>query len=130
MILHSSEGPDEGYDQEKPQPVNAPVPFEKTAVDNVPTKGDVLRHMADRFHGMPDVAADLRLFAHEIDRLQRWQREALLVMADWDDAYQRSGVQAFGVTKAAALLNEIERLRADLAAAYCRMDDMEGLNDV
>ena len=33
IILHSSEGPDEGYDQEKPQPVNAPVPFEKTAVD-------------------------------------------------------------------------------------------------
>lgn len=95
----------------------------------MPTKGDALRHMADRFHGMPDVAADLRLFAHEIDRLQRWQREALAVLDDWDAAYERSGVRALGVTKAAALLDEIERLRTDLAAAYCRMDDMEGLND-
>ena len=99
---------------------------EKTAVDKVPTKGDALRHMADRFHGMPDVASDLRLFAHEIDRLQRWQREALLVLTDWDIAYQRSGVQAFGVTKAAALLDEIERLRAagDALVAAIRNHDL------
>lgn len=33
--LHPSEGPDEGYDQEKPQPMTAPVPFEVPPVENL-----------------------------------------------------------------------------------------------
>ena len=90
-----------------------------------PSEGDT----AEAHFLAADALAEIERLRAENDRLQRWQREALLVMTDWDIAYQRSGVQAFGVTKAAALLDEIERLRADLAAAYCRMDDMEGLND-
>lgn len=51
-----------------------------------------------------------------------------LVRVAYHDRWLRDRLQTVedGIT---ALRRENDALRADLAAAYCRMDDMEGLND-
>lgn len=51
-----------------------------------------------------------------------------LVRCAYHDRWLRSRLQTVedGIRELRA---ENDRLRADLAAAYCRMDDMEGLND-
>lgn len=69
-------------------------------VDNEPSEADVKVDAA---------LGDLVRCAHH----DRWLRDRLQTVED--------GIRA--------LRAENEALRIDLAAAYCRMDDMEGLND-
>lgn len=73
---------------------------EKTPVDDGPTEADIAVDAA---------LGDLVRCAYH----DRWLRARLQIVEDHINT----------------LLGEIERLRADLAAAYCRMDDMEGYND-
>ena len=76
------------------------VTREKPAVDNEPSEVDVKVDAA---------LGDLVRCAYH----DRWLRARLQIVED--------GIRA--------LRAENEALRIDLAAAFCRMDDMEGLND-
>ena len=70
----------------------------------------------------PDEYADLLRIAEagldaadEVERLRRWKAEAMTVLADWEAVYEAAGKPGpLGVSKARAVLAEVERLRAGL----------------
>jgi hypothetical protein len=86
---------------------DAQVPGDYPPVDNVPyTLDHLLAHL--------QIEADFVVDRFVVTRGQRLVLRDLLQRAH--DAIK-------------CLQDENEALRIDLAAAYCRMDDMEGLND-
>lgn len=52
----------------------------------------------------------------EIERLRKWQNDATIVLAAWDETWQTAGCPGpLGSSKAEAVANEIQRLRDAIA---------------
>ena len=71
----------------------------------------------------PSAAVELDRLQTENERLRRWKAEATEVLARWD-AVADLVPSRFGYRRSAAVVAEIERLRADLAAERALADQL------